>query len=271
MNCVNEINKPEFNIQDIERYIMSINIAIDGLSFVVLDETNIIHAKQYAWSTGELSKLKENLSKVVADNNILNKKFKNKIIFSNIDDIVLIPNNFSDKDIVETTLKNSLTQKIDNIEYTPVVSANCKAYYNINNELKSIVQTLFNTSRIYSSTAVFIEKELEEAGASSQLSLKILNKNFVAVGIRNKKLIAYNNFNYSNIDEFVFYLLSFVKQNKISLVTTKVKVNGSLLKSSLIAKNIDKYFSYVVYNEESQKSKEILFEELKKLTLIANN
>jgi hypothetical protein len=272
LNPIQQINITEFDLQKTEKYVLSIDLKIDGLSFIVLNEDRIVKGEIYEWPMKNWSFATSNFKSIFANNTFLKSVFLKTIISIKSKDCTLIPNKFYDASKNKLVLETYLGEKNLITNSQALKQENAHLIYSISSSLNLLLKTSFPKAEVFHKSALFIDNELKSAGNSDSISLSISTQYFEIIGIKTKKLIAHNHFQFQSIDEFMFLLLSFIKQNGFKTENLDLKLSGKILMSSKIGQNLEQFFPNIHQADNSNISeKEIAFAEIKSYTLLANN
>jgi len=274
LNPVQQISKPNNNFQNVKDNILSINLRIDGLSFVILEANNIIKAEYYEWQSKDWNYAVTQFKEVFSRHEFFKKDFEKTFIILKSKECTLIPKSLFDKtktgNILEALYefnKNEILPYSLNLKKADIVLA-----FALNINLESLIKTTFPKAIILHQSALFIDESLNDIINKNKLYLDISNQSFEVIGIKQAQIVAHNHFDYTSVDEFMFFLLSFVKQNNLSLNTLQLYISGMIAMESKIGKNLEKYFQNIKHlSKSAANNKEAMFEELKKYTLIANS
>lgn len=264
------LNK-ELTSVNASQYRMSINVKIDGLSLLIIDDENIINAFNYQWQTNSWDQALENISEIINNSNFIQYNFKASYIFIDSQESMMIPKDFysitKQQTLLETYIGNkdftAYSQKLNNTDSYLV--------FGVYNKLSNYLRKQLPRAKFYHNTAMNIENTLANNKFSSILSMNINSHSFEIIASKNSDLLAYNTFNYKTLDEFMFFVLSFVKQNNFDTNTVKLILNEPLLMTSSIALQLKKYFSKFVEYKSNRIKNEVVFDTLIKNTISANN
>jgi len=269
LNPVQKIENTQIN-SDNKQNILSINVRIDGLSFIVLNNNIVTFAEAYEWQAKDWSLAATKIDEIIKEQAILSSSYKRTLCFFHNTDTCLIPKAFhierENKKALETYLgKNGL--EVFSKELTK--AAICLVF-GVDTGISKLIKSKFPQSEFLHNSSFSIDKALSKSIENQIVKIEINKQGFEVIGILDKKLVAHNYFQFQTVDEFMFLLLSFVKQNNFDTEKLTLKVAGKLLMNSKIGVKLDKYFKKIEI-EKIVETKESAFETLKKYTLLANN
>lgn len=250
---------------------MSINVKINGLSLLIADGEKIVNALNFQWQATDWKLALENISEICINNKFLTYNFKSISIFIDSQESMMIPKDFysitKQQVLLETYTGNkdftAYSQKLNNIDSYLV--------FGVYNELNNYIRKQFPRAKFYHKTAMSIDNTIVESKFSSVISMEIMSNSFEIIGSKNSSLLSYNTFNYKTLDEFMFFVLSFVKQNNLDTNTVKLILNEPLLMTSPIALQLKDYFPNIVNYKSNNADNEVVFDNLIKNTISANN
>ncbi|MBP8753555.1 MAG: DUF3822 family protein [Chitinophagales bacterium] len=96
---------------------------------------------------------------------------------------------------------------------------------------------------------MFSNKTIVESTDSDQVFLDVKDGYYFLTLFRNTKLVFINRFNFSNADDFMYYLLLACEQKSFDRNTLKLNISGELIQDSLIYKEIYKFFMHISFNQ----------------------
>lgn len=197
-------------------YVLTIQLALDGLSFALFDTIN---HKLVAWES--------KLSKLISD--------------SNLDAVTLIVNERTNILVPEALYQPDDNNKLLSFGFnTPkdaVIQADILKKHKAVNvfayspELVDKLKAKWPDAKITHSSSVFLESLPESEHATVYVNVR--NRNF-DVAIMKDRLLFFNNFQFNDKNDFVYFLLNVLEQNKLSGQDTTVYFSGLILPSSEI-------------------------------------
>ena len=272
MNPIHKVSNSSYDSQNVKSKILSINLRIDGLSFVIMESDLIYHAECYEWQSKGWEYANEQFSLIFANNSVFKSEYKIVIIILKSKESTLIPSKFFDQSKAEIILNTLFGIKNFSTQSKKLNNADAYLTSAINTKLNKLITTFFPKARLFNYSSIFIDEAIKLSTNNEILLLNIGQQSFEIVSTRFGKIISHNYFDFITVDEFMFFLLSFVKQNKIDLEKTKLLLSGKIALESSIGKSLKKYFHNIEQMQSnSVNDKEAAFAELKTYTLIANS
>lgn len=269
---IHKIENKSITAVDALKYRMSINVKLDGLSLLILQGEETIVALNYQWQESNWEDCSTNFEQILKDNSFVVFNYKSVDVFIESVHSTIIPKEFF-KDFNKQDL---LSQYLGNNEFM-AFSQELKAedavlIFGVHKILNTIISKYFVNARVLHSSAMFIDSVLLAKKNNSYISLKVRTNNFEVIAYNDSKLLAHNNFAYKTIDEFMFLLLSFVKQQHFDIDKTRLVLCEDLLLDSKIATQLKMFFSKIEeFNNNANNENEKVFYSLKTNTIIANN
>lgn len=269
MNPVQKIENTQLNTDNKEN-ILSINVRIDGFSFIILNNNTITTAEAYEWQNKDWAFASTKMEEILKTKPVFNDSFKRVLCFIQNSDTSLIPNEY----IIDPEKRRALELYLGKSDFD-VLSVGLKEIpanliFGIDSKVRSLIKSKFSNIDIFHKSAFFIDSSLANSVENQVINLKILRQEFEVIGIMDKKLISHNFFKFQTVDEFMFLLLSFIQKNNFDTEKLNLKISGKLLRDSKIGLKLDKYFRNIEIEKVSD-DKEAAFQTLKKYTIVANN
>lgn len=269
MNPVQKIENTQSN-SDNKQNILSINVRIDGLSFIVLNNNNLILAEAYEWQAKDWSFAATKVDEIIKAKAIPNNHFKSTFCFLQNTDTCLIPKAF----YLESENKNALEIYLGKTGFdvfsVELNNAPIHLVFGVDNEISKLIKSKFPQVEFFHNSSFKIDSAINDTFELQIVEIDINKQCLEVIGLIDNKLVAHNYFQFQTVDEFMFLLLSFVKQNNFDTEILVLKVAGKLLMNSKIGVKLDKYFKKIEIKKIAE-TKEAAFESLKKNTLLANN
>jgi len=272
LNPIHKIINSSYDSQNVKSKILSINLRIDGLSFVIMESDIIFKAEYYEWQSKGWKYATEQFHLIFENNTVFQSEFKKSIIILKTKESTLVPSKFFVKDKEADLLKTLLG--IDNFDTSSHNLKNAEAVLvsAVYPELNSLIKERFPKSELFNYSSIFIDKAVKLSIKKEILLLDVGQQSFEIVFAKFGKIISHNYFDFITVDEFMFFLLSFVKQNNINLERIQLVISGKISLESSIGKSLKKYFhSIEQMQSDSKNDKDGAFAELKNYTLIANS
>lgn len=266
-----KISLAEFDLHQSEKYVLSINLKIDGLSFIIIDDQKILFAESYIWQAKNWDFATEQFSEIFKSQEFFNARYSKVTAIVKHSDSTLIPNVYFDKSKQQSALEAYLGRKDFTAYAHALKHEKAMLVFAINLNLEKLLKSCFNSIEIRHQSALLIDEELERAQHDAIIALHISPLSFEVIGIRAKRLLAHNNFLFQSVEEFMFLLLSFVQQNNFKTESLQLNISGNIMMDSKIGQNLKRFFPNIVQDKSSESNKDAVFNELKNLTLLANS
>jgi len=271
LNPVHKISKSGYDSQNVKSKLLSINLRIDGLSFVIMDADIILYAEYYEWQNNGWKHAGEQFKIIFSQNSVLLREFKKTFIILNSKESTLVPIKFYDRSkeviIIKTLLGiedfDTYSHNLKNAEVV-LISA-------LRTNLNQLIKNTFPKAEMLNYSSLFIDEAIKLSVSKQILLLNIGQQSFEVVSTNFGKINSHNYFDFTTSDEFMFFLLSFVKQNNIAIEKIHLLLSGKIAMDSKIGKSLKKYFPVIEQMQTTDNDKEGAFVELKKYTLIANS
>lgn len=243
----------KFSLTDSTEYSLSIQINLDGFSFLVRDlRTNkFCGLKHIPYNEGiHPDDLSKELNKVLSKEPLAEAPYASVQMVYWTPLVILIPESLFDTD----HLKNYF-------EFNTELPENCALYhkklknigafivYSIPSDIATIAGQYFNNIAFYCQSQPVIESALmhQKSGATgSRIYLQVTNGFFDITYMNVGKLVLQNCFKYSNPADFTYFVLNIFEQFNLNPESTPVFLSGSITKLS------EEYFGISRYIRDLQ-------------------
>lgn len=246
---ISDINAAE--IDDRGTYHLTMGVASNQLAFTVLDikKNTYLGVRNVLLNDSKNSeRISDPLKRLFSTDAVLNKRYKSVQFLVNNNKTSLVPFGlFSPKDS-----NASLSFSHHLMEHEHLLSDHLKLLgarnlYAIDRNLEALVKAFFPNVFIHHASSVFIESALINYGnASGSLVILSIYKDFFDILVLSSgKLVFYNQFSYSNNDEFIYFALLVVNQLKLDQEQTPVICFGAIKEESDRLKLLRNYIKNV--------------------------
>ena len=261
MNPIQKISHAEVEKSAIEKYTLSINLRIDGLSFLIQNqEGKNIHMEAFEWlNVKDWGKSIANLSKLLKEHELLSLTYVKPVIYIQSTDCMLVPEKFFLKTKMDKLYHQYFAINTHKVYSSKLLDFNL--LFGIDERIAKIITSKWKDARWSHLSYSFIEKSLKQCKQGQEIVLKFENGYFEVLASNNQKLEAHNYFSFSGSEEFLFNLLSFSKQIGFDVSTMKLSICGKIVPSSPLHLLLEKYIPNVVFLQ-TKLDKESVFQEL---------
>ena len=269
MNAIQKISITEVDTSALEKYIMSINLRIDGLSFIIQNlDKKTIHMESFEWlNATNWDKSLQNLTVLFKEHDLLKLSFQKQYLFIQSTDSLLIPDSLYNPSKA-TNLYNQylglsnhkvFTEEIDHSGSKIILA------FGIDQRIEKLISSHYKNIEWHHFSQTLIARSIKNATKKQELALRFENNYFEVVALKNHKLEAHNYFTFSSSEEFMFNLLSFIKQIGLDIQQLHIKLQGKITEASSLQVLIEKYVANVSF-EQDNTSEEAAFNDLIRAT-----
>lgn len=249
-----DIGHVTLNTEHTAFYGLSIHLAMDGLSFCVLD---ITEQKYVALLSYKLQSLQEPeglckaLDQVVNRTPWLTREFKNTKIVIETPYYTLIPSALYQKESTETYLQfvnppprnfRFSTDHLPNLDAVTVYGISENLIQNISN--KFIVTSFHHFSSVLIESLLMNFKNKLEG---PKVFVHIRRQNFDLIIMANQKLRLINTYHYRTKEDFAFYLMYALEQSGLNPEFVELIFLGEILKESELFEISQRYIRHISF------------------------
>ena len=230
-----------------KEYVLSINLRINGLSFLLRDKNGRqLQLEHFEWSSktdwsGSLNKLRE----LVENSELSKKDFHQTSIYLQAPHSFILPDKAAGDKLekIYHTYLGLEQHQVFSQELFP------KAYlvYGLPNEVYQLIINEFPKASWKHCSAAFIARSMDKVENGQVLFVNHHSGYIEVVSIKNKKLEAHNYFPYGNTDEYLFNLISFARQTGMNIEKLHIHLKGQIIENSKLHQSVLKYFPNVLF------------------------
>ncbi len=160
-----------------------------------------------------------------------------------------IPAELYAQDDVEVYAKFISIEDNAEVLVTNVRTADLKNVSTIDSRLHQSISRIFHNPKIFNQASSFLEGTKKNLGRDQESALFIdfSDGQFQVVYFKKSKLEFYNTFEFTNPDEFNYYLLFIIKSLSLKTEKTQATISGMITGTDEVYKRIQKYFATVSF------------------------
>ena len=266
MNPTQKISNSKLDSSNLENYILSINLRIDGLSFLVIDQKQErVHMENYEWlNTINWDISFNKLSTLLLKHEVLSLKFKKVNIYLQSTSSFIIPPDYLIEEKLDLLYQSYLgitnhtifKSTINSVSEKPII------VFGVENRIADLISKKWNSIEWNHFSNLFISECLVNNIKEEAIFLNFQMNNFEIVATKNGKLESQNYFYFNTADDFAFKLFSFCRQIGFNMDTLKLHIKGKIKEASPLHLLMEKYVANIVFVESKYPTNEQVFEEL---------
>ena len=243
----------EFDAGKSSQYRLTIQFALGGLSYALLDTENHRHIALESYQSDLLANsndLFRTLERALESKGLNNKAFHSVacIVDNRLNTLVPIPlfNETDQEQYLDFAFQHSNLQTVQ-ADRLDIVG--CYNVFVWSKDLKDKILSKWKQAEIIHSSSVFINIVMEKS-ESQAVFVNVKNADFDMVIKKEGKLQFFNNFRFNTKDDFAYFLLFAMEQNGLSGQDTPVTFTGLILPSSEITELCKHYVRDIHFVED---------------------
>ncbi|MFB6343565.1 DUF3822 family protein [Saccharicrinis sp. FJH62] len=237
---------PVFNQESSKQYILSIQLCLDGFSFLICDSISnkFIYLKHKPY--GSDSEITDQTLKYLKTEELLNLNYKKVIVLYDLSPATCIPQVlFEDEEKEVFYTKNYRKGKSSIVRSDKQDPLNYVSVYAINETILNAMNQQFGTPVIIHNNTI---KNCHLLSTSeSFVKLTIRQNRFSISAYKNNTLILANSYSYQNDDEFLYFFLYCFNQLKLDQMKTVVEIDGIIPKHASLVKQLERFIKNVTF------------------------
>ena len=238
-----------FDAEKSSQYRLTIQFALDGLSYALLD-TNTNHLIALESYQSELLTDTNTLFRTLEQKGLNDKAFQSVtcIVDERINTLVPSPlfDEANQKQYLDFTYQLSDRHAVLS---EPLNTIGCYNVFAWSNNLKNKVLSKWEQAGITHSSSVFINGVMQK-NEDHGVFVNVRNHDFDMAILKERKLHFFNNFKYNTKEDFVYFLMFAMEQNGLSGQDTTVQFSGNILPSSEIIGLCSHYVKQLCFVED---------------------
>lgn len=239
------IKDKSFEIQNTKDYILSIQVCLDGFSFLMFnqEEKKIVAYKTTQVLISSENLLSRRLKEWLDEEDLLKNQFKSvrAIIFTN--NFALVPIEYSGSEWNRSLTSAVFDRKVHNLfEENKINAPEANLFFPVSQDIRNVLYHFFtkNTEIIHPLTCIL------NSGIKSKKSIQSFvlatNKFFYLTISRNNRLLFANSFSINHENDLVYNIINAFQQLEIARSETDLVLAGSKAQNAEIKTLLKPYF-----------------------------
>ena len=242
------IKDDSFDIEKTKQYSLSIQVSLDGFSFLVVhaSEKRVVACKNTPLKISSENLLARRLKEWLEAEDLLKKSFSNVCAFIFTENFTLVPAEYSGDKQVEN-LTSYLFHQVSNNKLieNKIDTLNAQLIFQLSTEVVEVLHIQFNNNiKIIHPVSNLLICPVESKKRNSAVILTT-KKYFYLIVTRNSKLILANSFQAEHLNDLVYNVLNTFQQLEIARSETDLYVSGSGNVNSEIEDLLKPYFENI--------------------------
>jgi hypothetical protein len=123
-----------------------------------------------------------------------------------------------------------------------VYSSDSKCVYAINQKLKTLIDQTFPNNHIKHKTTCIAESLADIASKKYKSCLVHVGTDSFDIALYDKKMCFFNTFEYQSTEDFLYFILASLEQNKFAVDETEITLSGEIESQSALYDTLKEYF-----------------------------
>ena len=242
------IKDDSFDIEKTKQYSLSIQVSLDGFSFLVVhtSKKRVVAYKSAPLKISSENLLARRLKEWLEKEDLLKKPFSSVCAFIFTENFTLVPAEYSgDKQIENLTTYLFQQDSNNKLIENKIDALNAQLIFAIPTEVMDVLHLQFNNNiKIIHPVTNLLIYPVESKKRNSAVILTT-KKYFYLIVTRNSKLILANSFQAEHLNDLVYNVLNTFQQLEIARSETDLYVLGSRNENSEIEDLLKPYFEHI--------------------------
>ena len=243
------ITDQSFDLNRTREYILSIQVSLDGFSFSVIHphENRLMALKNTPVTISEEKFLPRRLTEWMNQEELFNHPFSGIKICYNSPKVTLMPSSFSpekNNDEIFNLLFGQDTQS--RVMQKSIEPLNADLLFSIPYHLLNLFDEKWDDYTLFHPAAVLAEIACNIFSSSpAGILLHFDTQSFLLFLFQNQSLILFNRFNFSHVNDIIYYLMTAMKQNEIKTRNCKLLLSGNIREEEEVENLLKNYFNQI--------------------------
>jgi hypothetical protein len=236
-----------------EKYHISIQIDLDGVSFCILDISRSIYVafKKYTINkVKDTENLVDRIEKILSEDDLLTHSFRSSSLLYLTQKSTLVPASFFDEGKMKDFFEfNHALEELDELNFNFIQDIDAYNVFAIPTDVANLVYNKFRTVKFYHQATPFIKSVISGFGEPSGMHIN-LNRDFFDIIVKeNDKLKFYNTFRFLNETDLLYFVMYVSTQLNINNKTILLTLCGEPSDKPVFFDALGKYFPNLSYFE----------------------
>lgn len=221
-----------------------IEVAIDGVSILMHDQKELVFIEEYNWYANPDWHISvQNTKEVILGNSILANYQGIVDVILRSRDTTLIPRSISlesQKLAMLSLVTGRQTNSISSVEMSPL---NAQFVCSIPPQLDIMLKELTLKTKLLHNVALFTDRIYRKVDSNDKVYIQVHSNYFDILIKREGEIVLVNSFDFKTDKDFIYLLLSAVRQLEINRETLHLMVSGKITPSSKLYSQLKLYFA----------------------------
>jgi hypothetical protein len=242
------------DINKTPNYHLSIQVGLDGFSFVIFDTSRYkyIALKHYGFKE-EIPEFKfpGHLQNLLSGDEFLQKEFLSIHCIWNSPRTTLLPAVLFEKEKLRQYFEfNQVLNDLDELHSNQIKSLDAYLIFTIHHEIANVFIRQYPTLKFFNQGTPFIEYAMKHnPGNIDSVHINIQDKFFDILVIRNRSLILHNTFNWRYEQDLTYFIMNVYDKVLLDPASIPIYISGPVEKNSDLVNGIRKFIRTVNFCE----------------------
>lgn len=245
------LSSHRYNAQKNNNYTLSIQLSLDGLSFIIRDYLSNCYVHLQHFPEFNFTKSTSEIKTCITENLLNGIPFKKVFLIIEEPRVSSIPTLYKNEDsIKEFFCLNYAIQNNEKLIFRELSEQNSINVFPVQTDLLDFFNTNFQgiTIRHITDIALWNSKSFHNE-SKQHLAVSIFSNIFYITALNNNELIFNNSFQYSNNDDLLFFLLNTFTKFEFNQYEASISVNGEIERNSHLLKDLQRFVKNVHLEE----------------------
>jgi hypothetical protein len=240
---MHEFVDESFQSENSHKNILSIQVSLNGFSFSIVDSeiNKLLYFKEKRLKISNMGLTARHFEDWCQQEPLLKAEYLKKKIITDSRLFTLVPIHLYDETKKEQICSKLFDSDKEIFIDNDIEEIQAKLIFGIHQNINEVIQSDFNDFEQIHPLKQIISSCSKHSN-KNEMCLYFSENNFTVAIFKQAQLLFVNNFEYHHINDVVYYLLTVLKEMKISTKTIKLNYTGNLHPGSGLRSTLKKYF-----------------------------
>jgi len=240
------ITADSFDIEKTNQYKLSIQVSLDGFSFLVEQPSDkiIVACKNTPLNISSEDLIARHLKEWIETEELFRNQFNEVKVFIFTEKFTLIPDEFDSNEYSSDLMSVMFDVDTEILQVNKIENLNAHLIFPVQKEIIDVLQPFFPDAKCFHPVSAFLRFPLHLNKKNTSVVI-IFKKHFYLIVNRNNKLLMANTFQFSHQNDLVYNVLNTFPQIETARIDTHLFVAGAVSDSNEIVRLLQPYFENI--------------------------
>lgn len=240
------ITADSFDIEKTNQYKLSIQVSLDGFSFLVEQPSDkkIVACKNTPLNISSENLIARHLKEWIETEELFRNKFNETRVFIFTEKFTLIPDECYSNEYSRDLVSVLFDVDTETLQVNKIENLNAHLFFPVQKEVIDVLKLFFPGTKCFHPASAFLRVPLHLNKRNSSVVITFKKHFYLVVNRKNKLLLA-NSFQFSHQNDLVYNVLNTLQQLETARIETDLFVAGAVSDNDEIVRLLQPYFENI--------------------------